>query len=798
MFRPDPQQPDLSKLVAQLNVSSIQQTNNPLYQVIFQLIRNAQSIQNLLNEDISGHTSDITTLTNQHYLTSANDSAVLPNSRQLIAGNGITFNDVTANQRTIASAHTLLTSTVITDALTTAVLRGSIVVGNSTPKWTSLPIGVTARVLRSDGNDPSWAQVVLTTDVTGILPVANGGSGFGSYTIGDLLYANTTTTLAKLADVALGSVLISGGVGVAPSWSTTPLVDVLTATTRVTTALFNFTNRGFMRAGSDGVWEFATNGGGDFGRIQLGGTTTSFPAIKRSGAGIAIRLADDSANAALTALSLTLTNALTVPNGGTGLSTVAQGDILYGSAADVLSALAKSATATRYLSNTGASNNPAWAQVDLSNGITGDLPFANFVQATAASKLVGRGSAAGAGDFQEISLGSRVTMTATTLSADLQTSTLLDGTVHTDTVAQTVSRGSLIYGNSTPKWDELVIGSANSVLVCNATDASWSTTPTVVALTTTGDLVIGDQLNVQGVGPHCISGNFLYNGAQIFMGGTFTPSAADGAGRGLFLNSQINAEANSSPRGTEYSINIQEAASGTHGSIVGLLTSINVIGAAGATTNIYTQQVSSPSVSSGASCVEAASLLIIGTPTIGTTRNYSLYIAGGTGVRWGGYGAGAATFDGSGNITSVSDLRFKDVVDKYSVGLAALRNLQPIRYFWNKESQMDMARSYVGFGAQDVQPWVPDSIDVHRKTTYLSFNAHVIIAVLVNAVKELALRVDALDGKKEKEIKPIQDWATAVQFDAKKVPIEDPGAVNVPIKDSIGTGKVLASEIKIP
>ena len=54
---------------------------------------------------------------------------------------------------------------------------------------------------------------------------------------------------------------------------------------------------------------------------------------------------------------------------------------------------------------------------------------------------------------------------------------LLDGSVHTDTVAQTVSRGSLIYGNSTPKWDELVVGAANSVLWTDGTDPSWQTIP---------------------------------------------------------------------------------------------------------------------------------------------------------------------------------------------------------------------------------------------------------------------------------------------------------------------------------
>lgn len=69
--------------------------------------------------------------------------------------------------------------------------------------------------------------------------------------------------------------------------------------------------------------------------------------------------------------------AVGVTKGGTGLTSLTQGDILYASAANTLSALAKSATATRYLSNTGSSNNPAWAQINLANGVTGTLPGAN-------------------------------------------------------------------------------------------------------------------------------------------------------------------------------------------------------------------------------------------------------------------------------------------------------------------------------------------------------------------------------------------------------------------------------------
>ena len=58
----------------------------------------------------------------------------------------------------------------------------------------------------------------VVSNLTGTLAATNGGTGQSSYAVGDLVYASTTTALSKLADVATGNALISGGVGVAPSY----------------------------------------------------------------------------------------------------------------------------------------------------------------------------------------------------------------------------------------------------------------------------------------------------------------------------------------------------------------------------------------------------------------------------------------------------------------------------------------------------------------------------------------------------------------------------------------------------
>ena len=52
--------------------------------------------------------------------------------------------------------------------------------------------------------------------------VADGGTGLGVYAVGDILHATAVGALAGLADVSVGQVLCSGGVGVIAAWSATP------------------------------------------------------------------------------------------------------------------------------------------------------------------------------------------------------------------------------------------------------------------------------------------------------------------------------------------------------------------------------------------------------------------------------------------------------------------------------------------------------------------------------------------------------------------------------------------------
>ena len=141
---------------------------------------------------------------------------------------------------------------------------GDIVYASTTTALSKLADVATGNALISGGVGvaPSYGKIGLTTHVSGTLPVANGGTGQSSYAVGDIVYASTTTALSKLADVATGSALISGGVGVAPSYGKIGLTTHVSGTlpianggTNATTAsITSFNNiTGYTASGATGT-----------------------------------------------------------------------------------------------------------------------------------------------------------------------------------------------------------------------------------------------------------------------------------------------------------------------------------------------------------------------------------------------------------------------------------------------------------------------------------------------------------------------------------------------------------------
>jgi hypothetical protein len=99
--------------------------------------------------------------------------------------------------------------------------------------------------------------------VTGIGTVgaANGGTGIASYAVGDLIYASGTTTLVKLAAAASGNVLKSG---TAPSWGKVALASDVSGVLPVANGGTGITSTssaagvGFLSTNGTGGWAETT------------------------------------------------------------------------------------------------------------------------------------------------------------------------------------------------------------------------------------------------------------------------------------------------------------------------------------------------------------------------------------------------------------------------------------------------------------------------------------------------------------------------------------------------------------
>ncbi len=144
----------------------------------------------------------------------------------------------------------------------------------------------------------------LTTGGSVLIPAANnfafvGRGGLGATADGVLRLTNSTgtittdITLSGASAVGASTATFGGSIVTAANVFLGPASGVIWA------------GHSILTSPADGNVVLYNQAGTSFGLLQFGGTTSSFPAIKRSATVAAFRLADDSADASITAASVT-------------------------------------------------------------------------------------------------------------------------------------------------------------------------------------------------------------------------------------------------------------------------------------------------------------------------------------------------------------------------------------------------------------------------------------------------------------------------------------------------------------
>ncbi len=403
-------------------------------------------------------------------------------------GTGTTTSTGTGN--VVLSASPTFTGTVTASALT---VNGQLALGAAAPMSLNGSQGTAGQVLTSAGAGatPTWETVTGTGSVTsvevsggttgltttggpitgagtitlaGTLVASNGGTGFSSYNVGDLLYAATTSTLAKLADVATGNVLISGGVGVAPSYGKVDLTTHVTGTLPV------------------------ANGGT--------GVTTS------TGTGNVVLSASPTFTGTVSTANITTTGTFT-------LAGVASPLVLNSSVG----------TAGQVLTSAGAGATPTWTtvtdtgtvtSVEVSGGTTGLTTSGGPVTTTGTITLAGTLAVANG--------GTGVTTSTGTGSVVLSDSPTFTGTVATANLSTT---GTLsLQGLTSPVMLNGTPGTAGQML----TSAGPGATPTWTTVSGTGSVTSVDVSG--GTTGLSFSGGPITTSGTITLAGTL--SAANG------------------------------------------------------------------------------------------------------------------------------------------------------------------------------------------------------------------------------------------------------------------------------
>lgn len=164
--------------------------------------------------------------------------------------------------------------------------------------------------------------VAGTTNTAGAALTITGSQGTGTGAGGSIIFQVAPAGSSGTAQNALSTALT---IGSDRSLTTTNNI------TMGTTSQLSAAGGAALASPADSVWQMRNNAGNDFNRLQFGGGTSAFPALKRNSTALETKLADDSAYAPHAMQYLDVTDGITAPAAATGRARIyvdtADGDL---------------------------------------------------------------------------------------------------------------------------------------------------------------------------------------------------------------------------------------------------------------------------------------------------------------------------------------------------------------------------------------------------------------------------------------------------------------------------------------
>ena len=649
--------------------------------------------------------------------------------------------------------------------------------------------GTSGYVLTSGGASaaPTWSQVSASS-LSGVLPVANGGTNISSYTIGDIIYASGTTTLSKLADIATGNVLLSGGVGVAPAYGKVGLTTHVSGTLPIANGGTNLTStptNGQLLIGNGTDYSLGTltastgisvtNGSGSITIANTGVTSLTAGtniSVSASTGGVTISTTTTptwtSETVPLISGGTTASSTLTLQStSGAGTSdaiifnTASQSERMRITTAGNVGIGTASPSAKLQIQGSQASGTANVLYLDNSSTTGTTLASVSFsnagsVKASIAACVAGDGYMTfnnnNNSEKMRIDASGNVGIGTSSPASKLDVSS---GDIRLSTngyyIRSTTSGGTSVRMLGINSGDTAYVGAIDSGPTSTIFNAS-SSSATASFYTGGSERMRIDSSGNVGIGtssPSNYGSTYIRNITSFLGDQNITLGAYYQAGTGQygFINSGNLNNGNAQPLvfqggGTE---RMRIDSSGNVGIGVTDPATYGTFAVYGGATATSRQVIISPNSNSYNGML---SFLRTGTTVwslgidqadsnkfkIANSGTYSL--SSGTAITVDGSG----NLTAAGNVTAYSDARLKKNVSTIDNALALVEKMRGVRY-----ERIDSGKAGVGVIAQEMQEVMPEV--VHEGEEHLSVAYGNLVGVLIEAVKELSARVKELEAK---------------------------------------------------